>query len=207
MLIGVAPDPDGALHGTLVSTTDPLNSGFIAAASRAPLYYDLLQTPNQVAELERQLRVDVLVNIQQERVARAGFNGSGVSRNNRILERRPDLAKVLCEDFYRSCSGEVSPGDLPYIKQPIFSFADGYFSATGMGAVIDKAQHLPGVPKFTPAQKEKAVADYTRAIELNRREPVYWSNRGSAYAELGQHDKAAADFAKAIELNAATRPH
>lgn len=60
---------------------------FIATASRAPLYYDLLQTPQQVAELERQLRVDVLVNIQQERVARAGFNGSGISRNNRILER------------------------------------------------------------------------------------------------------------------------
>src|SRR4029077_3376393 len=60
---------------------------FIATASRAPLYYDLLQTPQQVAELERQLPVEVLVNIQQERVARAGFNGSGISRNNRILER------------------------------------------------------------------------------------------------------------------------
>jgi plastocyanin len=34
MLIGVAPDADGALHGTLVSTTDPLNSGFVAAASQ-----------------------------------------------------------------------------------------------------------------------------------------------------------------------------
>jgi hypothetical protein len=29
----------------------------------------------------------VAVNIRQERVARAGFNGSGVSRNNRLLER------------------------------------------------------------------------------------------------------------------------
>ena len=34
VLIGVAPDPDGALHGTLVSTADPLNSGFIAAAAQ-----------------------------------------------------------------------------------------------------------------------------------------------------------------------------
>jgi len=32
VLIGVAPDPDGALHGTLVSPNDPLNSGFISAA-------------------------------------------------------------------------------------------------------------------------------------------------------------------------------
>jgi WD40 repeat protein/mono/diheme cytochrome c family protein len=60
---------------------------FVANASRAPLYYDLLQIPANAAELERQLRVDVTLDIQQERVARAGFNGSGISRNNRVLER------------------------------------------------------------------------------------------------------------------------
>jgi mono/diheme cytochrome c family protein len=60
---------------------------FIATASRAPLYYDVLQLPASLTELERLLRVDAIANIQQERVARAGFNGSGVSRFNRILER------------------------------------------------------------------------------------------------------------------------
>lgn len=89
---------------------------------------------------------------------------SSVTVYNRMLERRPDLLKVLTEDFYRSRSGEVSPGELPYFKQPIFSFTDGYFSATGVGAVIDKAQQLPGVPKFTPAQKE-AVEVYRKTVE------------------------------------------
>jgi WD40 repeat protein/mono/diheme cytochrome c family protein len=60
---------------------------FVATASRPPLYQDLLQLPTNSAELERQLRVDVLVDLQQERVARAGFNGSGISRNNRLIER------------------------------------------------------------------------------------------------------------------------
>ena len=60
---------------------------FIATASRPPLYQDLLQLPNNANELARQLRVDIALDIQQERVARAGFNGSGVSRNNRLLER------------------------------------------------------------------------------------------------------------------------
>jgi hypothetical protein len=60
---------------------------FLANASRAPLYYDLLQIPTNAGELERQLRVDVALNIQQERVARCGFNGSGISKNNRVLER------------------------------------------------------------------------------------------------------------------------
>jgi Taurine catabolism dioxygenase TauD, TfdA family len=89
---------------------------------------------------------------------------SSVTVYNRILKRRPDLAQVLTEDFYRSRSGEISPGDLPYFKQPIFSFTDGYFSATGVGAVIDKAQQLPGVPKFTPAQQE-AVDVYRQTVE------------------------------------------
>ena len=71
---------------------------------------------------------------------------SSVTVYNRILEQRPDLAKVLCEDFYRSHTGEVNPGEKPYFTQPIFSFIDGYFSATGAGAAIDKAQKLPGVP-------------------------------------------------------------
>jgi Taurine catabolism dioxygenase TauD, TfdA family len=89
---------------------------------------------------------------------------SSVTVYNRMLERRPDLVKVLTEDFYRSRSGEMSPGELPYFKQPIFSFIDGYFSATGVGAVIDKAQQIPGVPKFTAAQQE-AIEVYRRTVE------------------------------------------
>ncbi len=82
---------------------------------------------------------------------------SSVTVYNRILERRPDLAKVLCEDWYRSNTGEA---DKPFFKQPIFTFYEGVFSATGLGAAVEKAQKLPGVPKFTPAQVE--AADYYR---------------------------------------------
>src|SRR5882757_5629449 len=89
---------------------------------------------------------------------------SSVTVYNRMLATRPDLVKVLTEDFYRSRSGEASAGDLPYFKQPIFSFTDGYFSATGVGAVIDKAQQLEGVPKFTSLQKE-AVEVYRQTVE------------------------------------------
>lgn len=89
---------------------------------------------------------------------------SSVTVYNRILRERPDLAKVLTEDFYRSRSGEMAPGDVPWIKQPIFYFHEGYFSASGAGAVIDKAQGLPGVPPFTAAQKE-AIALYRKVVE------------------------------------------
>jgi WD40 repeat protein len=81
---------------------------FVANASRAPLYYDLLQLPTNLAELERQLRVDVTADIQQERVARAGFLGSGISRNNRMLERHDSIHGA----YWRTYDFEAIPQNL-----------------------------------------------------------------------------------------------
>jgi hypothetical protein len=60
---------------------------FVATGSRPPLYHEVLQLPESERKLEEQLHIDVLENIKQERVIRAGFNSSGVSRNNRLIER------------------------------------------------------------------------------------------------------------------------
>ncbi|MGH7171709.1 MAG: c-type cytochrome domain-containing protein [Gemmataceae bacterium] len=50
---------------------------FVAVAARPPLYHELLQLPASERALEEQLHLDVGEDIRQERVARAGFNGSG----------------------------------------------------------------------------------------------------------------------------------
>jgi hypothetical protein len=89
---------------------------------------------------------------------------SSVTVYNRMLEQRPELARELCGDLYRSRSGELNPGEEPWIKHPIFCFFDGYFTAIGLGAAVDKAQTLPGVPKLTPAQKE-AIALYRETVD------------------------------------------
>ncbi len=60
---------------------------FVHESSRPPLYHEVLRLPETIEELERKLDVDVAANIRQERVVRAGFNASGVSRNNRLIER------------------------------------------------------------------------------------------------------------------------
>ena len=63
---------------------------FIATASTPPLYHDLLSLPLTDRELETRLEVDVarnLINAPGVRVLRAGFNNSGVSNNNRVVER------------------------------------------------------------------------------------------------------------------------
>jgi mono/diheme cytochrome c family protein len=60
---------------------------FVAVASTPPLYHTLLQIPKTDGELETLLRIDVKNNIAGDRVIRAGFNRSGVSQNNRMIER------------------------------------------------------------------------------------------------------------------------
>jgi mono/diheme cytochrome c family protein len=60
---------------------------FVRAASRPPLYHDVLQLPRTERELERLVGVDVAADLARRKAARAGFNGSGIARNNRIVER------------------------------------------------------------------------------------------------------------------------
>ena len=101
---------------------------FVATASRAPLYYDMLQMPGNLPELEKQLRVDSVLNIQQERVGRLGFNGSGISRFNRVLERHD----ALNGPYWRTYDFDEPPANLvdrnspqPADRRNVFAFPLG----------------------------------------------------------------------------------
>ena len=59
----------------------------IATASQPPLYPTLLQLPVQLSELEKKLQVNIEDNFRDDNLARAGLITSGVSRQNRLLER------------------------------------------------------------------------------------------------------------------------
>ena len=63
---------------------------FLAKASLPPLYHDILDLPETDSALERELGIDVERNITLapgRSVWRAGFNDSGPSKNNRVVER------------------------------------------------------------------------------------------------------------------------
>ena len=105
-----------------------------------------------------------LLCLQSAKSGGASRIASSVTVYNRMLRNRPDLAKVLTEDFYSTHGGENNPGEKPWFKQPIFAFVEGYFSAGGIGAMVDKAQGLPGVPPYTAAQKE-AIAFYRKTVD------------------------------------------
>jgi mono/diheme cytochrome c family protein len=60
---------------------------FAATASVSPMYYDILGLPDTVQGLEAMLNLDMVRNIRDEQVIRAGFQDSGVSTHNRLIER------------------------------------------------------------------------------------------------------------------------
>jgi hypothetical protein len=62
---------------------------FTAKASVAPLYHEILRLPDTLEGLEHQLSVDAGSDIQSEQARRFGVRNSGVSRNNRAMERHP----------------------------------------------------------------------------------------------------------------------
>ena len=139
---------------------------FLANASLPPLYHDILDLPETDRELERELGIDVERNIQRapgRSVSRAGFNDSGVSNNNRVVERHrsPYGAYWKSYDF----AGNVGTQDI--FTHPLSFTHDGgeivfnlpnglqaYYILNALGNRIDAA---PTTIVSNPAASDPAV--------------------------------------------------
>jgi hypothetical protein len=86
-LEAATPDEVACCEATESKTPLVRVDWFVHAASQPPLYHALLGIPATDQELEALLRVNAEANIEQEQVMRAAFNRSGVSQNNRLIER------------------------------------------------------------------------------------------------------------------------
>ena len=97
---------------------------FIATASTPPLYHDLLSLPLTDRDLETRLEVDVarnLINAPGVRVWRAGFNNSGVSTNNRVVERHTSRYGA----YWKSYDFAGSVGTQNILTNPLSFTHDG----------------------------------------------------------------------------------
>ncbi len=124
---------------------------FIATASSPPLYHDLLSLPLTDRELETRLEVDVarnLTNAPGVRVWRSGFNNSGVSNHNRVVERHTSQHGA----YWKSYDFAGSVGTQNIFTHPlafthdggeiIFNLPNGlqgYFLANASGLRLDDA--------------------------------------------------------------------
>jgi WD40 repeat protein/mono/diheme cytochrome c family protein len=118
---------------------------FVANASRPPLYYDLLQIPSNLTVLEQQLRVDPAADILQERVARAGFIGSGISKNNRLLERHDSVHGY----YWRTYDFDAIPQNLTERDNLLPDRRNLFAYPLGPGGTENLFQHAGGEVIFS----------------------------------------------------------
>lgn len=123
---------------------------FISHASRPPLYHTLLNLPDNLDDLARQLGVDIQRNIDTEQVLRSGFANAGPSRNNRVIERH-ELggnrgALWVSYDFATNLNDQnIFANPLDFREdggEMIFNLENGlqgYFIAAANGQRLDKA--------------------------------------------------------------------
>ncbi|HEX3870775.1 MAG TPA: c-type cytochrome, partial [Pirellulales bacterium] len=128
---------------------------FVAAAAVPPLYHEILLLPTTDRVLEIRLHVDVARNQRTGRAARAGFNGSGVSTNNRLIERHGST--LTGGAYWKSYDFSGNDGKKNLFAHPIgpggtngfehdggeiiFNLPNGlqaYFLTDGKGTRIDK---------------------------------------------------------------------
>ena len=123
---------------------------FVSTATQPPLYEDLLGLPRTVSELKVLLKLDSEQNVKERKAFRAGMTESGVSRNNRVVERHP---LTLREGyFYESFDFQSSRGRENMFADPLhlkpaggeFIFTlpnktQGYFVANAQGQRVEFA--------------------------------------------------------------------
>lgn len=96
--------PDTQLFTFLQTTTNtklPYVRGdwFAFAASRPALYHTLLKLPKTFGGLQKSLGLDIEANLKNFLAHRAGFQKSGVSQNNRLIERHTISSGVFWTSY------------------------------------------------------------------------------------------------------------
>ncbi len=131
---------------------------FISNASRPPLYHDIMRLPEHTKQLERMLDVDTEKDYSNDRLDRAGFATSGVSGQNRLVDRHETVYGMYWKSFdFRSSTSRGNIFQFPlgpaFLQNPfpaqtfehdggemIFTLPNrlqGYFLTDGIGKRID----------------------------------------------------------------------
>ena len=172
---------------------------FLATASLPPLYHDLLSLPLTDRELETRLEVDVvrnLLNAPGVRVRRAGFNDSGVSNNNRVVERHTSRYGA----YWKSYDFAGSVGTQNIFTHPLSFTHDGgevvfnlpnglqgYYLANASGFRLDEAPinivSNPAASDPTVRNGLSCMGCHTEGMKIFEDEvrPVIESNTNPAY--------------------------
>jgi hypothetical protein len=179
---GQSDHPQYASEVTATSLPHLRGDWFVATASRPPLYHQLLQLPTQERELEKLLHIDAEADVRSDKVARAGFTDSGVSRNNRLIERH----QTAYGAYWKSYDFAENTGEQNLFERPLGPGTDersfrhvggeiifnlpnglqGYMLVKGNGQRIDKG---PTEVVSDPKRPDRAVENGLSCMSCHSR--------------------------------------
>jgi serine/threonine-protein kinase len=139
---------------------------FLFEASQEDTYYEFLDIPDNLSVLEQDLAVDINDNIIDEEVWRAGFVESGVSEQNRVIERHllgtgGNRIMWISYDFADDNGGAnvlANPLDFEEAgSEVIFTLPNGFHGYMIVDAFGDRLDVAPDFIVTDPAQKDHNV--------------------------------------------------
>ena len=95
---------------------------FISSASRPPLYHTMLELPTEASELEEKLSVEAEDDFRNGKLARAGFATSGVSAQNRLVDRHSALHGM----YWKSYDFKTNEGQGNLFRKPLGPTLDNH---------------------------------------------------------------------------------
>jgi len=108
---------------------------------------------------------------------------SSMAIHDAIADARPDLLEVLKQPFYYLRHTIDTGNQLPWCRQPVFSFQDGYFACCLLRVLIERAHSHADLPDLTDEQIAaldlvETLADETRHKVVFRQErgDLIWLN-------------------------------
>ena len=116
---------------------------FVATASAPPVYHELAGIPDTAQELEQRLGVDVERDFVQDRLQRAGFASSGVSRHNRLIDRHVGAQTAY---YYKSYDFSKSFGRSLIARFPLGPRFDDNTFAENFGFDHDGGEIIYSLP-------------------------------------------------------------
>lgn len=101
------------------------------------------------------------------------------------------------DDNWRQCASNAAAPDVKIAACSAVIEAGG-----GTKKTLNAALYNRGGAYSAAGQFDKAVADFTQALQLNPNDGILYIGRGNAYLQNGDFDHADADFDAAIRLHA-----
>ena len=153
--------------------TDAVNENRLYAKDGSVFHSSRARTASNAALRFHTDRADVVGLLCVRQAEKGGLSqiASSVRVNNEIVRQRPDLARLLYEEIYRSRHGEEKNGSQMTYGIPVFGVRNGKFTSHYSRTYVEAAQELENVPRMSDKQWEALdlLAEVAQEVSMEMR--------------------------------------